>query len=329
MLHIFFFPTFAPMKYGYTLGIFFSVALAMSFPQWFQGIGDFSYKRLIIPLLQIIMFGMGATMSFRDFTDVLRMPRAVLVGIVAQFSIMPLVAVGLTKLFQFPPEIAAGIILVGSVPCGLASNVMSYIAGANVALSVTLTACATLLAPLLTPFLMKTLGGQLVDVSFWKMMIDITNMIILPVAAGFAVNYFFKKYVFLIHKVMPVVSMLAIAVIITIITAAGRDSLMQVGGRLVFACLLHNLSGYLLGFWSARLAGLDERSCRTVAIEVGLQNAGLASGLALSMGKVATVGLAPAVFGPLMNASGSILASWWKSKAVSAGESNEQTKAAE
>jgi bile acid:Na+ symporter, BASS family len=304
------------MKYGYTLGIFFAVALALSFPQWFQGIGDFSYKRLIIPLLQIIMFGMGATMSFRDFTDVLRMPRAVVVGIVAQFSIMPLVALALTKIFSFPPEIAAGIILVGSVPCGLASNVMSFIAGANVALSVTLTACATLLAPVLTPFLMKTLGGQLVEVSFWKMMADIVNMIILPVAAGFAANYFLKKYVTLLNKVMPLVSMLAIGAIITIITAAGRDSLMKVGGWLVLACLLHNTAGYLLGFWGARLAGLDERSCRTVAIEVGLQNAGLASGLALAMGKVATVGLAPAVFGPLMNVTGSVLASWWKGRPV-------------
>ncbi len=119
-----------------------------------------------------------------------------------------------------------------------------------------------------------------------------------------------------IKRVMPLVSMTAIAVIISIITAAGRESLLQVGGWLVLACLLHNGAGYLLGFWGARLAGLDGRSCGTVALEVGLQNAGLASGLALSMGKVATVGLAPALFGPLMNITGSVLAGWWKRRRV-------------
>jgi BASS family bile acid:Na+ symporter len=290
--------------------------------------------------------------------------------------------VGLTiaNIFNFPSEIAAGIILIGCVPSGLASNVMSFLARANLALAVTLSAITTLLSPFVTPFLMKMLGGQFIEVSFWNMMLDILNMIILPIVAGFIFNLFAKRnttgksmviqlasYLIIIllttlvyaksknaglseflarflkstawfyllpiagalllsrylkgdysilEKVLSFFSMAGIAVIITIITATGRESLLQVGLLLLITSLLHNVTGYTLGYIFSWLLRMPEKDRRTIAFEVGMQNGGLASGLALQMGKIATVGLAPAIFGPLMNITGSILANWWRGKPV-------------
>lgn len=297
--------------FSYTCWIFTAVACAMFYPEWFTGIGDFSFKKLIVPLLQIIMFGVGSTMGLKDFAGIVRTPHAVFVGIVCQFTIMPAVGFMLAHTFDFPSEIAAGVILIGCVPSGLASNVMSYIANANVALSVTLTALATLMAPVVTPFLMKLLAGQFVEIGFLSMMWDITQIVILPIAAGLLYNYFLGGKFKWLDRAMPVLSMVGIALIITVITAAGRDSLLAVGHLLVLASLIHNLTGYSLGYISCKFLKMDEKTCRTIALEVGLQNGGLASGLALQMGKVATVGLAPAVFGPLMNITGSSLAIWW------------------
>jgi len=257
---------------------------------------------------------MGTAMSLQDFIRVAKMPKGVLIGIVCQFSIMPLVGYGIATLVGFPPEIAAGIILVGCSPSGLASNVMSYIANANLALSLTLTAVATLLAPLLTPFLMKLLANQFVPIAFVPMMQSILKIVILPVLAGLAFNHFFKGKFLWLDKAMPIVSMVGIAVVITVITAAGRDSLLTIGIALVAVALIHNILGYLLGYWLCKLSKMDEQSCRTIALEVGMQNSGLASGIALEMGKVATMGLAPAIFGPIMNITGSSLATWWRGK---------------
>jgi BASS family bile acid:Na+ symporter len=303
-------------NYLYTLSIIVAATLAMFFPGPFTHIGDFQLKTLILPLLQIIMLGMGTTMSPKDFEAVFKSPKSVAIGLICQFTIMPLVGFTLASSFGFEPEIAAGVILIGCSPSGLASNVMAYIAKANVALSLTITSLATLLAPVLTPLLMKLLGGQFIEVEFMKMMIEILKIIILPICVGLLVNRLFRNQAETLNKYMPLVSMAGIALIICIITAAGRDSLLKVGGALIICTLIHNLSGYLLGYWSARMLKLPEQDCRTVAIEVGLQNGGLASGLALQMGKVATVGLAPALFGPIMNITGSLLASWWAKKKV-------------
>jgi len=366
--------------FAYTIWIFTAVAASMFYPEYFTSAGGFQFKLLIVPLLQIIMFGMGSQMSFSDFAGVIKMPKGVFIGVGAQFFIMPLVAFAISRIFNFPPEIAAGIILVGCVPSGLASNVMSYIANANLALSVTITAVSTILSPFTTPFLMKLLGGQLIEVNFWSMMLDILNMIILPIVAGFIFNLFnlgkvklkskviqltvffviilltnlvflkakeadFSGFLFamakslswffflpmiggiilhhflkgdkqLMGKILSMLSMVGIAVIITIITAAGRDSLLKVGALLMLTSLLHNVSGYSLGYGVSWLFGMPEKDRRTVALEVGMQNGGLASGLALQMGKIATVGLAPAIFGPMMNITGSVLASWWRSKPI-------------
>jgi len=273
-----------------------------------------------VPLIQIIMFGMGAALSWRDFAGVIKMPRGVIVGVLCQFTIMPFVGFTIAKSFNFPPEIAAGIILVGCSPSGLASNVMSYLAKANLALSVTLTTAATLLAPLMTPFLMKMLAGQFVPIDFWGMMWSIIKIVIIPVFGGLIFNHFFHDRFKWLSTVLPIVSMAGIALIITIITAAGRDSLLQIGLALIAATLLHNICGYFLGYWGGRLLRMPERDCRTIALEVGMQNGGLASGIALEMGKVATIGLAPAVFGPMMNITGSSLATWWRGKPLPEGE---------
>jgi BASS family bile acid:Na+ symporter len=366
--------------FSYTLWIFTAVIVSIVYPQYFISIGDFQLKKLIVPLLQIIMFGMGSQMSFRDFAGVVKMPKGVLVGVFSHYMIMPLIGFTIAGIFHFPPEISAGIILIGCVPSGLASNVMSFLAKANLALAVTIGAISTLLSPFLTPLLMKILGGQYIEVSFWSMMLDILNMIILPIVAGFIFNLFSKgresgksimiqlvSYFVIIllttlvyaklknaglsafviqfsksmgwffilpmllafgmskllrgnnsymEKILSLISMVGIAVIVTIITASGRDSLIKVGALLLVTSLLHNLAGYTLGYWLSWLVGMPEKDRRTIAFEVGMQNGGLASGLALQMGKVATVGLASAIFGPLMNVTGSVLANYWRGKPV-------------
>lgn len=364
--------------FSYSLLIFAAVSISMFYPQYFLGIGNFKLTLLITPLLQIIMFGMGSQMSLNDFAGVIKMPKGVIAGVICQFTIMPIMGVTVASIFQFPPEIAAGLILVGSSPSGMASNVMSFLAKANLALSVTLTAFATLLSPLLTPLLMKTFAGAMIEIDFWDMMLGIFNMVILPICAGLIFNLFLNKmaskqrisiellsytgiiifknllaffstdmgtqqliaaflkdafffillptalsFTFqylakgkkgLLEKILSLTSMIGIGIIITVITAAGRDSLLEVGVLLILACFLQNAFGYSLGYGVAKALRLKEQDCRTIALEVGMQNGGLASGLALQMGKVATVGLAPAIFGPMMNITGSSLATWWGNK---------------
>lgn len=302
--------------FAFTISIFAAVTASLSFPELFLQIGDFQTKELIIPLLIVIMFGMGTAMSFQDFINIVKMPKGVIIGILCQFTIMPLVGFGLVSVVGLPPEIAAGVVLVGCSPSGLASNVMAYISGANLALSLTLTAVATLMAPLMTPFLMKLLADQLVPIDFMEMFISISKIVLLPIAAGLLFNHFWHGKFPWLDKTLPKISMAGIAIIITVITAAGHNSLMTIGFLLIGVVLVHNLLGYFLGFYMSRLLGMDEKSARTIAIEVGLQNSGLASGIALEMGRVATMGLAPAVFGPLMNITGSSLATWWRGRPV-------------
>jgi BASS family bile acid:Na+ symporter len=300
--------------FSFTVMIFAVVSLSMYYPSYFISIGSFKLAALIVPLLQLIMFGMGTELSLKDFKQVLRMPKGIFVGVVCHYTIMPLIGFALAGLFHFPGEIAAGIILVGCCPSGLASNVMTFLSRGNLALSVSVTTVSTLLAPLLTPLLMKLLGGGFVAVNFWGMVWDITKIVIIPVIAGLAFHYLIRGRFRWLDKVMPVVSMAGIVLIITVITAVGRDSLLKVGVLLILATFIHNVSGFTLGYWSCRLLKFSEKDCRTISLEVGLQNAGLASALAIGMHKAATVGLASAVFGPLMNINGSSLASWWHNR---------------
>lgn len=297
--------------FTYSILIFAAVTMALYYPANFQEVDGFKLTNLITPLIQIIMFGMGTSMSAKDFVGVAKTPAAVGIGVLAQFTIMPSLGFLLASISGFPSEIAAGIILIGCSPSGLASNVMSYLAKANLALSITITATTTLLAPLVTPLLMKLLAGAYIEIDIFKMMWDIFKMIMIPIGAGLIFNKLLHGKSEWLDKAMPLVSMFGIGFIITIITAAGRDSLLAIGYILIGLVLIHNTVGYLVGYWFARLFKMNEKDCRTVAIEVGMQNGGLASGIAKEMGKIATVGLAAAVFGPLMNITGSILASYW------------------
>jgi BASS family bile acid:Na+ symporter len=300
--------------FAFTFVIFAAVSASLYYPAMFTGFGDFYYKELIVPLLMIIMFGMGTSMSIKDFVQIGKMPKGVLIGLVCQFSIMPVIGFGLATASGLPPEIAAGIILVGCSPSGLASNVMAYISGANLALSLTLTAVSTLLAPFITPFYMSLFADQFVPIDAMARFLSISKIVILPIIAGLLFNHFLHGRFPMVDRAMPKLSMLGIAIIITVITAVGRDSLLDIGAVLVGIVLIHNLLGYLFGYGGAKLFGMDEASSRTIAFEVGMQNSGLASGIAVEMGRVASMGLAPAVFGPLMNITGSSLAAWWRGK---------------
>ncbi len=302
--------------YAFSAWIFAGVAAAMFYPQAFVYWGSFKLTGLIEPVLMVIMFGMGTTMSLRDFTQVLLMPKGVIVGMTLQFTIMPLVGFALAKTIQFPPDVAAGVILIGCVPSGLASNVMNYIAGSNLALSVTVTALATLCSPILTPMWMKLLAGQFIPIDFLEMMLGVFRITLIPVGAGLLFNKFLHGKAKWLDRSLPVVSMAGILVAVVVITAVGRDQLLTVGLLLLGAEILHNTAGYVLGYWGSRAAGLDEKSCRTVAIEVGLQNGGMASALAINVLKNPSVALAPAIFGPWMNISGSLLANWWHARPV-------------
>jgi BASS family bile acid:Na+ symporter len=299
---------------SFSLLIFACVSFAMCWPAPLVSLGGFQLSALIVPLLQVIMFGMGTAMSARDFVGVVTAPKAVLIGLGLQYTIMPFVGAGLAASFDFGPEVAAGIILIGAAPSGLASNVMAYIAKANLALSVTLTTVATLLAPFITPFYMQWLADQYIPIDTWGMMWSIIEITILPIVAGLVFNHFLHGKTGWLDRLMPKVSMAGIALILMIMTAGGRDNLLEIGLFLIVVALIHNVAGYVLGYWSCRALKLDERSCRTIAFEVGLQNAGLATGLAQTMGKMATVGLVPTVFGSLMNITGAALATWWRDR---------------
>ncbi|HEY0609593.1 MAG TPA: bile acid:sodium symporter family protein, partial [Chitinophaga sp.] len=228
--------------FSYTVMIFAAVSLAMYYPQHFIQVGGFKLSKLILPLLQIIMFGMGTGLRWADFQQLAKTPKSIGIGIVAQYTIMPLVGFAITRLFNFPPEIAAGVILIGCCPSGLASNVMSYLAGANLALSVSITVAVTLLAPLITPLWMKALAGQFVEIALLQMMWDIVQIVILPILVGLIFNQFLHGKFKWLDAAMPVLSMAGIGLIIVVITASGRDSLLTVGPLLVLATLLHNLS---------------------------------------------------------------------------------------
>jgi len=249
---------------SFTVMILAVVSVAMYHPEYFQTVGDFKLSKLIIPLLQIIMFGMGTELSLKDFANVVKMPRGILVGVIGHYVIMPGVGFTVAHLFNFPKEIAAGIILVGCCPSGLASNVMSYLARANLALSVSVTTISTLLAPFLTPLLMQILGGGFVEINFWGMVWEITKIVVLPIAGGLAFHYLVRGKFGWLDKAMPLLSMAGIVIIITIITAAGRDNLLKVGGLLIVATFIHNLTGYFLGYWSGRILRFHERDCRTI-----------------------------------------------------------------
>ncbi|MEO9004801.1 MAG: bile acid:sodium symporter family protein, partial [Ginsengibacter sp.] len=302
--------------FSFTIWVIAAATLSMMFPSYVTDIDGFKTETMIVPLIQLIMFGMGTTMGIKDFVGVLKMPKGVFIGLVLQFTLMPIIAFVLTLIFSFPPEIAAGVILIGCVPCGVSSNILNFLSKGNLALSITLTSFATLLAPFVTPILMENLAGQLIPIEVKNMMISISKMIFLPLIAGIIFNRFFGNRSAWLSATMPLIAMAANVIIIAVIVAAGRDSLLSMGISLFVVAMIHNAMGFLLGYWGSRLFKMNKRDSRTVAIEVGLQNGGMAAGIAYDLGKAATMGIYPAIYGTWMDISGSFLANWWRKNPV-------------
>jgi BASS family bile acid:Na+ symporter len=305
--------------YAFASWVCAAVLAALLYPKFFLGILPMKYGDFLFLLLQIAMFGMGATLTIADFVRVLKMPIAVLVGFVLQFSVMPFLGWSISLVLGLPPELMLGMVLLGASPGGISSNVITYLAKGNVALSVTMTACSTLAAPIMTPLMVYLYAGQSVDVDYQGMVRSIVTTVVAPVVAGIAVNWLLMKAkvnASVAEKVLAATSMIAICMICGLIAANSQTLILQVGVVLMIGVTMHNLFGYLLGYWGSRLCGLAEQDCRTVAIEVGLQNGGMAASLATEVLKKDAAAIAPALFAPVMNVSGSILAAIWSRQAL-------------
>lgn len=264
-------------------------------------------------LLGIVMFGMGMTLKFSDFKLVFQRPRDVFIGALAQFTIMPLLAWCLAKAFGLPPELAAGVILVGTCPGGTSSNVMTYLARGDVALSVSMTMTTTLLAPIATPLLTWWLAGAWVEISLTAMMISIVQVVILPIVMGIILNSFFEAQIQKTVKILPLVSVLAIILIVGGVVAVSSQRIMETGLMIMLLVMCHNLLGYGTGFLLAKACHMDIAKAKAISIEVGMQNSGLATSLAmLHFGAAAAI--PGAIFSVWHNISGSLAANYLSGK---------------
>jgi BASS family bile acid:Na+ symporter len=285
----------------------FSV-LAYFYPNHFANL-----TYLITPALGVIMFGMGMTLSGGDFRRVLLRPQDVAIGFVAQYGIMPFTGFALAKILSLEPLLAAGVVLVGSCPGGTASNVITYLAKGDVALSVTMTSVSTILSPIFTPSLTYLLAGEWIPVPVLGLFISTLKIILLPVVLGVGVRSLFKEKVGTVIEFLPMVSSIAIIFIVGVIVAANADSIGKVGIKTGIVVVLHNLIGLTLGFYLAKLMGMEEAKARAVSIEVGMQNSGL--GVALAKTHFGALAALPsAMFSVWHNISGSALAWWWRRK---------------
>ncbi len=263
----------------------------------------------IVILLGIIMFGMGLTISPSDFAEVTKRPFEVLIGVLSQFIIMPIIAFALTKIFQLPPEIAAGVILVGCCPGGTSSNVMTYLAKGDVALSVACTSVTTLLAPIVTPFLVWMFASQYLPVDAMSMFLSIVKIILLPLAAGAIVQKFFPNIVKTATPLLPLVSVTGIILIVAAVVAVNNEKIATSGLMIFLIVVLHNGLGYLLGYFAAQASGMSVAKRKAISIEVGMQNSGL--GAALASAHFSPLAAVPsAVFSVWHNISGALLANY-------------------
>lgn len=279
--------------------------LAFAHPEPLVGL-----KPWIVPLLGLVMFGMGVTLTAGQFREVLRRPRLVALGAALQFGIMPLAAWAIGHLMGLPAALLVGLVLVGASPGGTASNVICYLARGDLALSITLTTVSTLLAVVLTPLLTLLYVGERVPVPAGDMLVSILQVVLVPVALGVLVNRMAGQRIAGLQRLFPLVSVGAIVLIIAIIVALNRGSLAAMGPAAALAVVLHNGVGLASGYGLARLAGQDETRARTLAIEVGMQNSGLAVALAVKYFSTAAA-LPGAIFSVWHNLSGSALAAWW------------------
>lgn len=269
----------------------------------------------ITTLLMLIMLGMGVHLKMDDFKRVLSRPAPVAAGIFLHYLVMPLAAWALAKLFQMPPDLAAGMILVGSVASGTASNVMIFLAKGDVALSVTISSVSTLVGVFATPLLTRLYVAADIQVDIAGMLLSILKIVIIPIALGLVIHHTLPRLVKAVEPWLPAFSMVCILAIITAVVAGSAANIASVGLVVIVAVILHNAIGLLGGYWGGRLFGFDESTCRTLALEVGMQN----SGLAAALGKIYFTPLAAlpgALFSVWHNLSGSLLAGYWSGKPV-------------
>jgi len=279
--------------------------LALAFPAVLQQIPT----TVINPLLGIIMFGMGLTLNLRDFKIVFSRPKDVIVGCLAQFTIMPLLAWGLSQLFSLDEALALGVVLVGCCPGGTASNVITYLAKGDLALSVGMTGVSTLLAPFMTPLLTWALAGKSVNVDVAGMLLSILWVVILPIIIGLIVKWIWPKFTEKAIDFLPAISTMAIVMIVAIVIGANAQKLLAGGLIIVVVVMLHNICGLSLGYLIGRLLGLSEPKKRAISIEVGMQNSGLASSLAsLHFAAYPLATIPGAIFSVWHNISGALVA---------------------
>ncbi|MFJ7511177.1 bile acid:sodium symporter family protein [Peribacillus simplex] len=286
----------------FTLWVIIFAVIAYISPNHFIWIGDY-----IVPLLGIVMFGMGLTLSAADFKEVFRRPKEVALGVAGHFIIMPLLAFVLAIGFDLPKEVAVGVILVGCCPSGTASNVMVFLARGNVALAVAIASVSTILAPIVTPLLILLLASKWVNISIGSLFISIIQVVIIPLMLGFIVKKFFGKQAEAGAKALPLVSVISIVLIVSAVVAGSQAQLAKTGLLIFAVVVLHNVLGFLLGFFFARLCGMDLAKQKAVAMEVGMQNSGL--GVAIATAHFSPLAAVPsAIFSVWHNISGSVLA---------------------
>ncbi len=294
----------------FALWVIFFAAIALCFPEAFIWL-----KSYITIMLGIIMFGMGMTMTPADFKSVVHQPKAVFIGVLAQFIIMPVLAYALCRLLALPSEIAIGVILVGCCPGGTASNVITYMAKGNTALSIACTSVSTLLAPILTPFIFYLLASQWIEIDASSMLISILQVVLIPIFLGLITRMLFKHQVERSIQAMPIISVAAIVLIVAAIIAASKAAILQSGLLVLAVVMLHNTLGYLLGFYAARCFKLEYADCKAVSVEVGMQNSGLGVALAtVHFAASPLTALPSAIFSLWHNISGPALASYWATK---------------
>lgn len=288
----------------FTLWVILGATFAFAWPAALSGSGA-----TIVPLLGIVMLGVGVTLRPEDFRLVLASPKAVLVGVAAQFVWMPLLGFLLARLLHLPPALAVGEVLVGACPGGTASNVLTFLAGGDVALAVTMTGLTTLLAPLLTPLLTYAYAHEWVKVPILEMLAKTVEIVLIPVVLGIALRRLAGRFERRLLEWMPVVSVAGIVWIIAVIVASNHDTLLKVGGTVLLAVALHNVLGMAAGYWTARAFGLGEKQVRAIALEVAVQDSGLGVVLAKAFfGNAAA--LPSAVFSVWQNLSGPV-AAWF------------------
>ncbi|SJM57371.1 bile acid:sodium symporter family protein [Gulosibacter sp. 10] len=263
--------------------------------------------------LGIIMFGMGLTLTLPDFALVVKRPLPVLLGVIAQYAIMPGLAVALVWAFQLPSELAIGVILVGCAPGGTSSNVITYLAKGDVALSITMTSVSTLLAPIFTPVLTLWLAGALLPVDAGAMALSIVQLVLIPIIGGLLVRWLLRRWIGAILPAMPWVSVLGIAFVVVAVVAGSADTILVAGALVFVVVILHNGLGYLLGYFASRIFKYPESVARTTAVEVGMQNSGLAATLASTHFNPAAA-LPAAVFSVWHNISGGLLALFFRAR---------------